>query len=140
MDGFAWIRAGHAAVSNRSQLLLFGGVVVREGRKTAELLVLDTDAMAWRVRRPGLLGGLRGMGGQERGSVQVCLPAYGSSSRWEGGWWFGASHVGGPEKAWSPALTPLTPRRCSPRVATGPAPATAMCWWWTPPAAQALGS
>lgn len=67
-DGFAWIRAGHAAVAHRNQLLVLGGTLVRDGRKTAELLVLNTDTMGWRVRRtaegcPEMAGGHRRMPG-----------------------------------------------------------------------------
>ncbi|KAL4458559.1 hypothetical protein ABPG75_013424 [Micractinium tetrahymenae] len=50
VDGFAWIRSGHAVVAHRNQLLVFGGVVVKDGRKTAEVLVLNTDTMGWRVQ------------------------------------------------------------------------------------------
>ena len=48
-DGFAWIRVGYAACQHRSSVFVLGGVVVREGRKSGELLVLNTDRMEWRV-------------------------------------------------------------------------------------------
>jgi len=52
-EGFAWIRSGHAAAQHRNNVFVFGGVVVREGRKTSELLVLNTDIMGWRVSLVG---------------------------------------------------------------------------------------
>jgi hypothetical protein len=54
LDGFAWIRHGHAACQHGSCVYVWGGVVVREGRKTAGLLVLNTDRMEWQVGVPPL--------------------------------------------------------------------------------------
>lgn len=48
-DGFAWVRHGHAAAQHGGRVYVWGGVVVREGRKSSELLVLDLDIMEWRV-------------------------------------------------------------------------------------------
>ncbi|KAL4859287.1 Dynein regulatory complex subunit 7 [Chlorella vulgaris] len=49
-DGFAWIRHGYAVCQQRNSIFVWGGVVVREGRKTSELLVLNLDVMEWRVQ------------------------------------------------------------------------------------------
>lgn len=47
-EGFSWIRHGYAACQHGSSVYVWGGVVVREGRKTSGLLVLNLDTMEWR--------------------------------------------------------------------------------------------
>ncbi len=49
-SGYAWVRQGHAACLLGRNVYLWGGVVVREGRKTGQLLVLNLDTCGWRVR------------------------------------------------------------------------------------------
>lgn len=48
-NGYAWVRQGHAACLLGRTVYLWGGMVVREGRKTGQLLVLNLDSCSWRV-------------------------------------------------------------------------------------------
>eukprot|EP00887_Chlorella_sp_A99_P006380 scaffold3.g6380.t1 len=47
---FAWIRTGHALARCDNLVFLFGGTVVKDGRKSADLWVLNTDTMRWRLQ------------------------------------------------------------------------------------------
>ena len=58
---FAWVRHGHAACLLGRSVYVWGGVVVREGRKTGQLLVLNLDTCAWRVSGGRRLGGRWGL-------------------------------------------------------------------------------
>lgn len=49
LAGFPWVRHGAAACVAGRAAYVWGGCVAREGRKTAELLLLDLDTMRWRV-------------------------------------------------------------------------------------------
>lgn len=71
-SGYAWVRQGHAACLLGRNVYLWSGMVVREGRKTGQLLVLNLDSCSWRVseneRRKPLYW-------QGKGAVAAWMPA-----------------------------------------------------------------
>jgi hypothetical protein len=135
-DGFAWIRVGYAACQHRTSVFVLGGVVVREGRKSGEVLVLNTDRMEWRVCgvasvRGGFLCEVDGWGQRDSGwKAKGMLRS--------GGQCHHRAVAARPHPPTHPPTLPAHPTppvqacRCSQRWATSPAPVTAMCLSWIP--------
>jgi Kelch motif len=50
VDHRPWSRAGHTLCKHNDMFYLFGGTVVRDGRKTADLFWLSMNTMAWHLQ------------------------------------------------------------------------------------------